>query len=139
MSTGEQAPRHGIVVVAGAGDIDELEHVSNLVYLRWVLEVARAHSDAVGWDTAAYRELGAIWVVRRHEIDYARSARLGDEVALTTWVDSWKRVSCVRRTDVVRRADDRVLARAATTWAFVEIDSGRPTRIPEAVQNRFCA
>lgn len=131
------APRHAIVVRPTAEDIDELNHVSNLVYVRWVLEVARAHSDVVGWDTAAYRELGSIWVVRRHEIDYAQSARLGDEVVLTTWVDSWKRVSSVRRTELVRRSDDRVLARAATTWAFVELESGRPTRIPASVQEAF--
>ena len=132
------APRHSIVVRPTDADIDELNHVSNLVYLRWVLEVARAHSDAVGWDTPAYRELGSIWVVRRHEIDYAQSARLGDEVALTTWVDAWKRVSCVRHTEIVRKADDRLLARAATTWAFVELESGRPTRIPPSVQGTFC-
>jgi len=137
MSCVSEAPRHTIVVQPTPDDIDELDHVSNLVYVRWVLEVARAHSDAVGWDTAAYRTLGSIWVVRRHEIDYAQSARLGDELALTTWVDSWKRVSSVRRTEIVRRADDRVLARAATTWAFVELESGRPTRIPEAVQREF--
>ena len=131
------APRHTIVVRPTDEDIDELDHVSNLVYLRWVLQAARAHSDAVGWDTAAYRDLGSIWVVRRHEIDYAQSARLGDEVALTTWVDSWKRVSSVRRTEIVRRADDRVLARAATTWAFVDLESARPTRIPPSVQGAF--
>lgn len=133
------APRHTIVVRPTAEDIDELDHVSNLVYLRWVLEVARAHSDAVGWDTAAYRELGSIWVVRRHEIDYAQSALLDDEIALTTWVDAWKRVSSVRRTEIIRRADDRVLARAATTWAFVDLESARPTRIPPSVQGAFSA
>ncbi len=128
--------RHTIVVVATAADIDELEHVSNLVYLRWVLEVARAHSDARGWDPAAYRRLGATWVVRRHEIDYLRSAKLGDAVAVTTWVESWKRVSCIRRTELAL-ADGSVLARAATTWAFVELGSGRPTRVPDELQSRF--
>lgn len=127
--------RHTIVVVATPADIDELAHVSNLVYLRWVLEAARAHSDARGWDPAAYRELGATWVVRRHEIDYLRSAKLGDAIAVTTWVDSWKRVSCVRCTEIASAGT--MLARAATTWAFVELDSGRPTRVPEALIAKF--
>lgn len=127
--------RHTIVVVATPADIDELAHVSNLVYLRWVLEAARAHSDARGWDPAAYRELGATWVVRRHEIDYLRSAKLGDAIAVTTWVDAWKRVSCVRCTEIA--SEGTMLARAATTWAFVELDTGRPTRVPESLQSKF--
>jgi acyl-CoA thioester hydrolase len=128
--------RHTIVVVPTAADIDELAHVSNLVYLRWVLEAARAHSDARGWDPAAYRELGSTWVVRRHEIEYLRSAKLGDTITVTTWVDAWKRVSCVRRTEIALQGGE-LLARAATTWAFVELATGRPTRIPEALQSRF--
>jgi len=128
--------RYTHVVVATLADIDELEHVSNLVYLRWVLDVARAHSDARGWDPAAYRRLGATWVVRRHEIDYVRSAKLGDEIAVTTWVEAWKRVSCIRRTELALR-DGSPLARAATTWAFVELGGGRPTRVPDELVSRF--
>lgn len=129
--------RHTIVVVPTPADIDDLAHVSNLVYLRWVLEAARAHSDARGWDPAAYRELGATWVVRRHEIDYLRSAKLGDAIAVTTWVDSWKRVSCVRCTEIAMQRDGAMVARAATTWAFVELDGGRPTRVPDVLIAKF--
>jgi acyl-CoA thioester hydrolase len=128
--------RHSIEVVAETADIDEQDHVSNLVYLRWAQGAARAHSDARGWDRAAYLELGATWFVRRHEIDYLRAARLGATITVTTWVESWKRASCVRCTEIT--ADDgSVLARVATTWALVELTSGRPTRIPEALQARF--
>ena len=42
------AVRFSIPITATAADIDELGHVSNLVYLRWVLDVAMAHSRAVG-------------------------------------------------------------------------------------------
>ncbi len=117
-------------------DIDELDHVSNLVYVRWVLEVARAHSDARGWDHAAYRRLGAIWVVRRHEVDYLQPARRDERVRVTTWVEPWKRVSCVRCTEIVGD-DGRMLARASTTWAFVDLATRRPTAIPDALQQAF--
>jgi len=30
-------------------DVDELQHVNNLVYLRWVQEVALAHSERRCW------------------------------------------------------------------------------------------
>lgn len=129
--------RHRIVVCPAVGDIDELEHVSNQVYLRWILQAALSHSDALGWGTAEYRRLGAVWVVRRHEIDYARATLLGEALEVSTWVDSWKRVSCVRKTELVRVADAQVVCRAATTWAFVSFAQGRPTKIPEAMRAAF--
>jgi acyl-CoA thioester hydrolase len=131
---------------AQAADIDDLNHVSNLVYLRWVQDVATAHSAALGYDIEAYREMGAVFVIRRHEIDYLRSAMLGDRIMLRTWIDTWKAVSSVRLTSIVRvggpgdapgEEGDVELARARTTWAFVSTDSGRPVRIPEDLRNRF--
>src|SRR5437868_3733880 len=81
--------RFAISIIPEASDIDELGHVSNLVYLRWVLDVAMAHTRAVGWDFAQYRALGAVFMVRRHEIDYVGQVTLGQTLRAETWVDSW--------------------------------------------------
>ncbi len=118
-----------------AADIDELGHVSNQVYLRWVLEAATAHSSARGWDLAAYQRLGSVWVVRRHELDYLGQVTLGQAIVAETWVDSWKGASCVRKTELVR--GEQVVLRAATTWAFMSLASGRPQRIPEQLLAAF--
>ncbi|MCH9686691.1 MAG: acyl-CoA thioesterase [Deltaproteobacteria bacterium] len=116
-------------------DIDELDHVSNLVYLRWVQQVAVAHSDAVGWTFDAYRRLGAVWLVKRHELDYQRPARLGDTLTLRTWVGQWSRASCWRETRICR--DETVLVQARTRWAFVDLTRGRPCRIPDELMLTF--
>jgi len=128
--------RHTITLSPLPADIDELDHVSNLVYVRWILEVALSHSAALGWDHAAYRHLGAVFVVRRHEIDYLASVVLGDDVEVTTWVESWKQVSCVRKTELVRVRDRAVVARASTTWAFIDY-AGKPRRIPAELLTLF--
>ena len=116
-------------------DIDELGHVSNLVYVRWVLDVALAHSHALGWDHNAYRALGSVFVVRRHEIDYVASVREGEQVVAETWVDDWRQASCIRKTQITR--DGKVVAKAATLWAFISFASGRPQRIPDELRTRF--
>ena len=69
MYIARMAERFAMPITPVPDDIDELGHVSNLVYLRWVGDVAMAHSRSAGWDYARYRELGAIFMVRRHEID----------------------------------------------------------------------
>jgi acyl-CoA thioester hydrolase len=122
-------------ITATPADIDELGHVSNLVYVRWVLDVAMAHSRAAGWDYAEYRALGAVFVVRRHEVDYIAQVTEGQTLVATTWVDSWRPASCIRKTELVR--DGVVVARAATTWAMISIAQGRPLRIPEHLQAAF--
>lgn len=127
--------RFAITITPEPSDIDELGHVSNLVYLRWVLDVAMAHTRAVGWDYPQYRALGAVFVVRRHEIDYVAQVRLGQALRAETWVDTWRPASCIRKTELLR--DGQVVARAATTWAMMGLASGKPQRIPEELLARF--
>jgi acyl-CoA thioester hydrolase len=129
------AARFAIPITPVPDDIDELGHVSNLVYLRWVQDVAMAHSRAVGWDVARYRELGAAFMVRRHEIDYIAQVTLGQSLRAETWVDSWRLASCIRKTEILD--DGKVVARAATTWALIGLTSGRPQRIPEDLAALF--
>src|SRR4051812_19549504 len=123
------AERFAIPITPTPADIDELGHVSNLVYLRWVLDVAMAHTRALGWDYAEYRALGAVFMVRRHEIDYVAQVTLGQELRAETWVDSWKMASCIRKTELLHQG--KVVARAATTWAMIGLATGRPQRIPD--------
>lgn len=129
------ASRFTIPITATAADIDELGHVSNLVYLRWVLDIAMAHSRSLGWDHPEYRTLGAVFIVRRHEIDYVAQVREGEILVGETWVDDWKLASCIRRTEL--RRGEQVVARAATTWVMLAYGSGRPTKIPDELRALF--
>jgi acyl-CoA thioester hydrolase len=137
MYIARMAERFAISITPAASDIDELGHVSNLVYLRWVLDVAMAHTRALGWDYDQYRALGAIFMVRRHEIDYVAQVTLGQTLRAETWVDTWRAASCIRKTELLR--DGVVVARAATTWAMIGLASGRPTRIPPELSTLFAS
>ena len=118
-------------------DIDELGHAGNLVYLRWVLEAALAHSTAVGLDQAAYLARREVWVVRSHEIRYLRPALAGERLAVETRVASMAAASSIRRTRILRSSDSAELCLATTDWAFLDLARGRPRRIPDDIRNRF--
>ena len=118
-------------------DVDELGHASNLVYLRWVLEAAVAHSRAAGLGPAEYVARGQVFVVRRHEIEYFRSAMPGDALAVETRVTAFLAATSERQTVIRRASDSLVLACARTRWAFVTQASGRPVRIPDDIQARL--
>ena len=100
-----------LVVRVDETDIDTLGHVNNVVYLRWVQDVAASH-----WRTLAPEEeqSGLMWVVTRHEIDYKSAAVLGDEVAVRTWVGEAEGLRFDRHTEVLRKADGKLLVRART-------------------------
>lgn len=117
-----------------AADLDELAHVNNVVYLRWVQEIATAH-----WRAIAPKEaLDAVaWVARRHEIDYLARAVLGDELILRTWVGEARGLTFERFTEIVRNSSGDVIARARTLWVPVDRDSGRPRRVSTEVRALF--
>lgn len=106
-------------------DIDELGHVNNVVYLRWVQEASAAHWAVLS--TEAIRKTYA-WVVARHEIDYKASALPGDELHAETWVGETEGVRSVRYVNIVNKAG-KILAAARTTWVLIDAMSGRPRKI----------
>ena len=114
-------------------DVDGMGHVNNIVYVRWVQEVALAH-----WFARAPAEAQAAmtWVVLRHEIDYLRPARPGDAVRARTWIGRAQALRYERHTAIVRE-DGTVLARARTLWCPVDAATGRPRRVPPEVRAAF--
>lgn len=123
-------------VTVGAGDIDELGHVNNVVYLRYVEGVARAHAEGYGLDLAALQALGVVPVVRRHLITYHRPATLGDRLSVSTQVTMMRGARAQRRSEV-RAASGALLADATTDWVWIDPARGRPKAVPETVRAAF--
>jgi acyl-CoA thioester hydrolase len=102
-----------------------------------MIDAAVAHSAVQGWTGERYEQLGAVWVVRSHEITYVEPAYAAEPVVVRTWVADMTKVSSTRRYRIVRASDERLLARAATRWAFVDRATGTLRRIPEEVWQAF--
>lgn len=128
-------PEFALELTVAAADVDALGHVNNIVYVRWLQDVATAHATAVGCTHAELLRIGAVFVVRKHEIEYLRPGFLGERVTLRTYVTWWRGASCERATKIER--DGVLLARAKTMWAFVNAQTGKPTRLPAEVINMF--
>jgi acyl-CoA thioester hydrolase len=107
-------------------DIDTLGHVNNVVYLRYVQEVATAHWRHVA--SAALQEK-YMWVVLRHEIDYLRPAFLNDEISGYTWVGEHQGAKFIRFVYLYHAGTGQVLAEAKTTWCLLDAATMRPKRI----------
>ena len=134
MPPSEPAERFDITLEVRPDDIDQLGHVNNVVYLRWVQDVAVAH-----WRARATPEQQAtmFWDVVRHEIDYKRAARRGDTIIVRTWVGEAGARDFERFTDILRARDRKLLAHARTLWCPIDAQSGRPLAVGADVRERF--
>jgi len=115
-------------------DIDEVGHVNNVTYVRWVQDAAVAHWKA----EAPAGELARLfWVVLRHEIDYKQAALWGDDIVARTWVGKATQFRFERHTEILRASDRYLLAQARTIWCPIDIGTRRPTLVSAEVRSRF--
>jgi acyl-CoA thioester hydrolase len=130
------SPVHVYPVDVGASAIDANGHANNVEFVRWMQEAAVAHADAVGC-TAATLAAGATWVVRSHQIEYARPAMKGDRIEVRTWVENVRRAFSLRKYEFVRPSDGVTLARGQTDWVFIDAATARPRSIPDTIAGMF--
>jgi acyl-CoA thioester hydrolase len=123
-------------ITAGPDDIDELGHVNNAIWVRWIQDMATAHWYAV----APPEHVDAyIWVVTRHEIDYLRAVLPGETVTGRTWVPDPPKGARFDRHMEFTGEDGKVRVKAKTTWAIIDKATGRPLRVPPEVAAPFLA
>ncbi len=123
-------------ITARDADIDELGHVNNAAWVRWIQDMATSHWRAVA---PANHVEKYVWVVTRHEIDYLRSVGPGETVIGRTWVgDAPKGARFDRHVEFIGE-DGKPRVRARTTWAIIDKASGRPIRVPPEVAAPFLA
>ena len=108
-------------------DFDENGHVNNVVYLRWVQEMAIAH-----WASRVPADQRALWawVVLRHEIDYRRALLPGEVATARTWVGARSGPRFIRYVRI-DGPDGQVCAQAQSDWCLIDAATRRPTRVPD--------
>ena len=123
-----------LTIIPTAEDIDELGHVNNAVWVRWIQEVATAH-----WNAVAAPEHVAqwVWVVIRHEIDYFGNVGPGEAVTARTWISDPPTGARFNRNMEFTNQAGKVVVRAKTVWAIIDRASGRLARVPREVAAPF--
>jgi acyl-CoA thioester hydrolase len=123
-----------VPIVVNAADIDELAHVNNTVYLRWVQEVATTHWQQIVPPGLAGKYL---WVVSRHEIEYIRQAFTDTPVMAYTWVLPPAGKGFDRIVIFENSATHKRIAEVKTTWQLLDETSYRSRPIPPEVLQWF--
>ena len=123
-------PAFELTLTATPEHIDELGHVNNAVWVRWIQQVAVAHWEALA--DAGHKD-AYFWVVVRHEIDYLRPAHAGDRITARSWVGEAPQGARFDRFVEFAGLDGKICVRAKTQWAIIDKAIGRPVRVPREV------
>ncbi len=121
-------------ITADPADIDELGHVNNAVWVRWIQEIAVAHwmAQALPEHRDAY-----FWVVTRHEVDYRGNVGVGESVTGETWVAAAPKGARFDRAVRFTGADGKVKVEAVTTWAMLDRATGKLARVRDEIAAPF--
>ena len=111
-----------------SADIDDLNHVNNVVYVQWMDQVAFEHWEFLTQNNPLPQY---IWVVLKHEIEYLKQAILGDEIIVKTWVGETKGFKSERLMEFYK--NNQLLVKAKTVWGMLDVKNYKPSRIRENV------
>ena len=113
-------------------EIDNLNHVNNVVYLQWINDISMQHWLKLS-NVAINKKY--TWVVLRHEIDYLKPVFLNDEITIKTWVKTLEGVKSIRKVEIYKGA--LLLAKSQTTWCLLDAKTHKITRITPEIETIF--
>lgn len=111
-------------------DIDTARHVNNAVYFNYIEDCGMQVAVAHGWPLTRTESERFGVIAREHHIEYRNQALLDDELDIATWAAPRSRTTAARFYTIARLRDNLLLAQASTLWVWVDLQTGRPIRIP---------
>ena len=122
------------LIIVRQDDLDELNHVNNVRYVKWVNDVAKEHwfqnvTDDISKDY--------FWVLLNHNIEYKNPAILNDVVMLKTYVIKAEGVTSTRVVEMFNSKTNKLLIKSETNWCLISSKTQRPTRINSDIANLF--
>ena len=140
MTPFEPAPGQQVfdrVITPTPADFDANGHVNNVVYLRWIQDIATAHWNA----RLPTAERGRwAWVILRHEIDYRRPLLPGEVARARTWLGPRRGPRFMRYVRIDgpdNGGPAEVCAQAQSDWCLIDAQTRRPTRVPDWMVELF--
>jgi len=104
--------------------------VSNIAYLRFI-EIARTQlAEELGLHLAEMAQTQKYPVVVKTEIDYRRTAKLGDQLVIDGWLDDLQRARFWCAFRITRPADESLIAECRQMCALIEMPAAKLLPLP---------
>ena len=121
-------------ILVSKNDLDDLNHVNNVVYIQWIQKIAKEH-----WEKLASNEIldNYYWVLLEHQIKYLYPALLDDKIRIKTYIDSTEEIKSSRIVEIYNNDTNRLLVNSRTIWCLINSKTNKPIRIPDEIRQVF--
>ena len=104
--------------------------VHNIAYLRMIETCRTKLATKMGMTLTDMAGSGLFPVVTRTEIDYRRSAKLGDQLEIHGWLEKMSRARFWCSFTMRRKGSEENLITCRQSLAMVQMPEGNPQRLP---------
>ncbi len=115
-------------------DLDDLNHVNNVRYIKWIQEIAKNH-----WKNLVSNEIlnNYYWVLLEHHIQYHNPAFLGEKIKITTYIEKTEGVKSSRVVEIYKKETNQLLVTSKTIWCLINANTNKPNRINDEIKKAF--
>lgn len=119
-------------------DIDMNNHVHSSKYLDYVL-AARFEQMEKDYKMSMdeFISIGYGWVIRGVNINFIRSLKLGDIVTVKTQLDSFNGAQSEVNFSIINKLTNKVACDGKILYTMINLQSGRPARIPDEIIKKY--
>lgn len=118
-------------------EVDRQGHVNNAVYFEYMNECVMQLVSDHGWPWERMTKEGIGMYARKVRIKYHRSAFAHDDLEISTWAYNMRRSTGNRHMSIRRLSDQALIASINTIGVWVDLENGRPIRIPDHLLKDF--
>ena len=121
-------------ITVSKNDLDDLNHVNNVVYVNWIQEIAKNH-----WNILVSDEIkdNYYWVLLEHNIKYLHSALLNEKIIIKTYIEETKGVKSSRIVEIFNKGTNQLLVTSKTIWCLINAKTNKPSRINNEIRKAF--
>lgn len=120
-------------------ELDSFGHVNNSVYLNYLEEARSEFLKQMGLSFHDFARHGVQLVIVESYVKYISAARYGDRINITGKIRGVSAVAAYIDYTLTETDSGRLVTTAWTRGAFVNAQTGKPTRVPQAFQEAFRA
>ena len=121
-------------ITVSKNDLDDLNHVNNIIYIRWIQEIAKFH-----WESLVSNDIrnNYYWVLLEHQIKYLHPAFLGDKIKIKTYIEKTGGVKSNRTVEIYNNDTNMLIVKSKTIWCLINAKSNKPSRITDEIRQAF--
>ena len=121
-------------ITVSKNDLDDLNHVNNIIYIRWIQEIAKFH-----WESLVSNDIrnNYYWVLLEHQIKYLHPAFLGDKIKIKTYIEKTGGIKSNRIVEIYNTDTNILIVKSKTIWCLINAKSNKPSRITDEIRQAF--